>query len=115
MRKRSHLTARQRANVSRLTKLFHDAMLLRGSLVTMARTCGKPKCKCRRGNKHVSLYLSIRLGDKRKMIYIPTAWEQTVGSWVQAYQEAEQLIEDISQSCLRRFLEAKQSGRTPRP
>jgi hypothetical protein len=83
-------------------------MLLAGSLVTMARTCGKPRCRCREGQKHLSLYLSIRVGKGRKMVYVPARLEQTVRAWVDAYQRARRLTDSISQDCLQRLLKAKE-------
>ena len=108
MRHRGHIAEKDRQSRSRLAKLVHNRRLLRGSLVTMARTCGNPRCKCARGKKHVSLYLSIRVGNQRKMIYIPPKWEKTLRSWVEAYQEMKQLTEEISQASLDRFLREKE-------
>lgn len=107
MRHRGHISAKERKKRSRLAKLLHDRRFLCGSLVTMARTCGNPGCKCTRGQKHVSLYLSIKHGQKRKMIYIPSRWEQTIRSWVRSYQEMKELTDQVSQLCLQRFLDGK--------
>ena len=111
MRHRGHISAIERQKRSRLTKLLHDRRFLCGSLVTMARTCGNPGCKCMRGEKHVSLYLSIKDGQKRKMIYVPPHWEQTIRSWVEVYQQIKQMTNEVSQLCLQRFLAGKQSNR----
>ena len=110
MRIRSRISGKERDARSRLAKLLHEGMLLKGSLVTMSRTCGKPNCKCLRGEKHVSLYLSLRVGKGRKMIYVPRALEETVRSWVDTHRTVEALVERISQGCLDRFLKAKQEG-----
>jgi hypothetical protein len=80
----------------------------------MSRTCGKPNCKCLRGEKHVSLYLSVRVGKVRKMIYVPPALEETVRSWVETNRAVEALIERVSQACFERFLKAKQEASRPR-
>jgi len=109
MTTRSHLSPKHRAARSRLVKLLDGGMLLKGSLVTMARTCGKPKCKCQRGHKHVSLYLSVRLGRTRKMLYVPRQLEPTVRGWVQTYRQAQRLMDDISQACVERFVRTKQA------
>jgi hypothetical protein len=93
---------------SRLTQLLHDEMILNGSLVTMARTCGNPRCKCAKGDKHVSLYLAIRTPKGRKMIYVPARLERIVRGWVDHAHEARQLLDQVSQACLQRFLDAKQ-------
>jgi hypothetical protein len=111
MHHRGHISAIERQKRSRLAKLLHDRRFLCGSLVTMARTCGNPGCKCMRGQKHVSLYLSIKDGQKRRMIYVPPRWEQTIRAWVEVYQQIKQLTHDVSQQCLQRFLADKQSDR----
>jgi hypothetical protein len=112
---RTHWTPTERDIRSRLTCLLHERSVLAGSLVTMARTCGKPKCRCRRGHKHVSLYLSIRLGKTRKMIYVPPKLEPTVREAVQAYRQARRLTEEVSHACLQRFLQAKRQLAEARP
>jgi len=110
MRHRNHLPAGERAVRSRLAQLVRSQRLLRGSLVTMSRTCGKQGCKCSRGDRHVSLYLSIRVGTKRTMIYIPGGLQEQVRAWVEAFHEAEGLMEKLSQACLDGFLKQKQRG-----
>ncbi|MFH1616297.1 MAG: DUF6788 family protein [Planctomycetota bacterium] len=106
MRHRGKFTQTDRQARSQLTKLAGGKRLLCGSLVTMARTCGNPRCKCvTRGQKHVSLYLSIRDGKKRKMICIPKKWENTIIRWVENYGKANELMADISAHSLKRFME----------
>jgi len=107
MAPRTQWTEPERHLRSQLARLAHQDQFLAGSLVTMARTCGKPKCKCRRGHKHVSLYLSIRTGKQRKMIYVPAPLEPLARAAVGAYQQAQQLTARVSQACLERFLAAK--------
>lgn len=114
MSPRTKFTPQERQTRSRLTDLLHKEMLLAGSLVTMARTCGKQKCRCQEGRKHVSLYLAIRVGKTRKMIYIPQALEQTVRSWIDAYHRARHLTQSISQDCLQRFLQTKRQHKQRR-
>lgn len=105
---RSHRPPAERDARSRLVKRCADSPLLRGSLVTMRRTCGKPGCRCNDGEKHVSLYLAIRCGKQRKMIYVPSELEQQVREWVQSSQEIDRLLEFVSQSCLERLLQTKE-------
>jgi hypothetical protein len=105
---RSHRSPAERDARSRLVKRCAEAPLLRGSLVTMRRVCGKPGCRCNEGEKHVSLYLAIRYGKRRKMIYIPSELEQRVREWVQSSQEIDRLLELVSQSCLEQLLQTKE-------
>ena len=105
---RSYRSPAERDARSRLVKRCADAPLLRGSLVSMSRVCGKAGCRCTEGQKHVSLYLAIRVGKKRKMIYIPSELEQRVREWVDSSQEIDRLLELVSQSCLEKLLQTKE-------
>ncbi len=115
MRHRGQFSRSERFARSRLTKLLHDRPFLCGSLVRMQRACGKQGCKCTRGELHPSLYLAIRVGEKRKMIHIPQALESTAQQWIETYQEAWGLMEKISQTCLERFVKTKQRQRGKGP
>lgn len=107
MKSRTAMPQKERSARSRLTQLLHNEEVLRGSLVTMSRTCGKPNCRCQQGDKHVSLYLAIRVEGKRKLVYIPEDLEPTVREAVSNYQESHKLVEDVSQMCLQRVLHDK--------
>lgn len=103
MRNRNYLPDPERKARSRLVQILHEQPFLCGSLVSMQRTCGKPGCRCTRGELHPGLYLAIRVGQKRKMIHVPHAMEHSVRQWVANYQEAWQLMEQISEMCMKRF------------
>jgi len=106
MEHRGKFTQKDRQARSQLAKLAGNKRLLAGSLVTMARVCGNPRCKyATKGQKHASLYLSIRDGKKRRMICIPKKWEQTITQWVENYKQANDLIAEISAHSLNRFME----------
>jgi hypothetical protein len=77
----------------------------------MSRVCGKPGCKCTRGDLHPGLYLASRVGSKRQMIHVPQALEDQVRQWVTTYQELWRLMEQVSQSCFQRFQAEKQQFR----
>lgn len=105
---RSQRPAQERQARSRAVQQIADNPLLRGSLVPMARTCGKTGCHCQQGEKHTSLYLSVRLNNRRRMIYIPPAMENSVRGWVENAQEVDRLLDFISQQCLGDFLDQKE-------
>lgn len=104
---RTHRSARERDARSQAVQRVADQALLRGSLVDMQRTCGKKGCRCQQGQKHPALCLAVRLGNQRKMIYIPRALEETVRRWVQTGQEVDGLLDAISQQCLETLLAKK--------
>jgi hypothetical protein len=60
--------------------------MVKGSMVTLARRCGKAGCKCNRGEKHESKYLSISEGGKTRMIYLKPGMEMKVGEAAERYR-----------------------------
>jgi len=115
MRPRNHLPDPERRARSRLTQILHEKPFVLGSLVAMERTCGKPGCKCTRGELHAGLYLALRVDGKRKMIHVPQSMQQPIRQWVANYQEAWRLMEQISKFCLKRFFLKKEQSRGKRP
>lgn len=90
------MSQRERDFRSRLSKLIHGAGILRGSLSVRERTCGKPNCKCAKGEKHVSLYLVFSEKGKYRQLYVPKSHEQEVRLWVSNHERARDLLEEIS-------------------
>jgi len=107
MESRLQMSERERAARSRLVQLLSGQPLICGSVTVMERVCGKPYCRCVEGRKHVSLYLSVRVGGKRKMLYVPTQLEERVQQWVGNYKEVGRRMEELSESALRRFEQEK--------
>ena len=105
---RTQRSPQERDARSQAMQRVADQALLRGSLVHMQRTCGKKNCRCQQGQKHPAVCLAIRVGKRRKMIYIPPALEETVRRWVETGQEVDGLLEAISQECLQTFLVKKE-------
>jgi Family of unknown function (DUF6788) len=114
MASRSQRSAKERDARSRVVRRVADEPLVRGSLLVMRRTCGKKGCHCQTGEKHASLYLAVRRGKKRTMIYIPPALEETARLWVQNGRQVDELLDFISQQCLEQLLDQKDQvlGRT---
>lgn len=108
MKHRNYLSQKERNARSKATKLVHDKPLIVGSLVEMANTCGKPNCKCTKGDKHRSWCLAVRHEGKRKMIHIPRQCENVIFEGVKTYQELWKQMETISQESLERISLAKQ-------
>ena len=114
---RSILPAAERQSRSRLHLLLNQAEgFLHGSLIVMARRCGKSSCRCATDDnaKHQSLYLGQTLEGKTTMIYIPARLVGTVRQWHDNFQQAEQLIEQLSRQGRARLSQAK-SARSGNP
>ena len=108
MPSRSQRPAKERHARSRVVGDVAKNPLLRGSLVVMRRQCGKPGCHCQQGEKHTSLYLAVRAGKRRTMIYIPPAREEMVREWVQRGRQIDDVLDFISGQCLEQMLAEKQ-------
>ncbi|TLN00262.1 hypothetical protein FDZ71_14645 [bacterium] len=73
----------------------------------MSRTCGNKRCKCASGQKHVSLYLNARIGDQRKMVYVPKEMEESVKVMVDNAHKVDDLLEEMSQALIDQVVQAK--------
>ncbi len=93
---RGKMSADERQFRSALKKLIASRGLLRGTLVRRERTCGRPNCKCARGEKHPGLLLVVSEDGQRRQLHIPKDWEATVEQWVADYQEIRELLERVS-------------------
>lgn len=105
----NRFSAQERATRSRLAQLLHDQEVIAGSVVSMARRCGKKGCHCEQGEKHVSLYLSVKVKGKRRMMYVPAELEEHVRRAVGVYRQSEQLTQALSEACVNRVLEQKRN------
>ena len=89
--------ARERDDADRLQRhLAQLGPLMRGSLVRSRGTCGKPNCRCTRGQPHEGLYLVVTEGGKPRQLYVPKSWEQTVRDWIEQYRQARRLMDELS-------------------
>lgn len=110
MQHRNHMPQKERYARSKLAKLLHDYPLIKGALVTSGRTCGKPGCKCAKGEKHISSYLSVvRHKGKREMICVPKQLEHSIRTSVQTYKDIMELVDIISDFCLDRLMKSKKT------
>ena len=95
-RSRAHMTAEERRRRSALARLVSQRGLVRGNLLERRRVCGKPNCKCTRGELHVNLYLVFSENGKLRQLFVPRRWEPLIRQWVADYHDARRLLEEIS-------------------
>ena len=105
---RSQFPDRERRRRSRLAQIVHAARFLRGTLSLRNVRCGKPTCRCARGEPHACLYLVRRHGGKLRQLFVPRPWEQRVRQAVENHQEMERLIEELSDLEWKRLKERKE-------
>lgn len=81
---------------SAINRLVSQHGLVHGTLIRRQRVCGKPSCRCARGQRHESLYLVVTEGRKVRQLYVPVDWEATVRQWIENYQTTRQLMDSLS-------------------
>jgi hypothetical protein len=81
---------------SKLVRLVSTGAFIRGTLSTREKMCGKPNCKCTRGEKHIALYLVVSQEGRLRQLFVPKSHEETVRQWIEQYRQAEALLEEIS-------------------
>ena len=97
-----------------LTKLLPPLReVLRGSLMERYLTCGKPDCKCARGERHGPVwYLSVSLDQAlRTGSTVPSHQVEQVRRWIENYHRVKECLEqisDINRELLRREKGLKQ-------
>lgn len=90
------MSPEERRSRSELRRILNGSGLLHGTLVRRKRVCGKSNCRCARGAKHESLYLVVTENGTPRQLYVPKEWEQTVRQWIEQYQKARELMDEIS-------------------
>src|SRR5712664_5019222 len=104
---RSSLSASERRFRSQIAQLSSTNRFLRGTLSERARSCGKPNCRCARGELHKSLYLVQSQAGKLRQICVPKSWQQRVRQAVNDYHLMQELIEEVSELEWKRLQEKK--------
>lgn len=94
---RSGLSPAERELRSRIAQLVHHRWLLHATLAPRARRCGKPNCRCARGEPHVSLYLVQSRQGQGRQLFVPPHWEPRVRQAVADYQHLQQLLDELSE------------------
>ena len=104
------LSAPERDARSRLHQLLsHAEGFLHGSLIVLARRCGKPSCRCASDDaaRHASLCLGQTRGGKTTTVHIPADLEPLARLWTDNFQQASRLLEQLNQEGRRRLAKAK--------
>ena len=92
-----------------LDRLLEAAeVMLQGSLSQTTRTCGRPGCRCRRGERHgPHTYLTFRTSEGRSSsLYVPPAeladFHQAVAAWGRFWKLATELSRRNREEIVRR-------------
>lgn len=82
---------------SQLAQMLRSAGVVRATLNWREKTCGKPNCRCARGDKHHHLYLVASENGKTRQLFIPRSLHTQARQWVESYQKVRELLEELSQ------------------
>lgn len=96
MRIPSHPTLIRSMLDSRIAKLQARSPLLTASLVTIAKTCGRPGCHCQSGEKHVGHYLTFKEDGKTRTVYVPQDMVTEVQGWVEEHRRLRKLSQEVT-------------------
>lgn len=66
---------------------FSDRPVIKGTVYELKRRCGKPGCKCARGELHASMVVSASERGKTRLQVIPRGFLVEVQAKVRRYQE----------------------------
>jgi hypothetical protein len=96
MRVPEHPTLIRRMLDARLKKLATSQPVLAASLVTIAKHCGRPNCRCHNGGpKHAGQYLTCKVEGKTRTTYVPLDLLPDVRSWIDNHRRLQQLLREI--------------------
>jgi hypothetical protein len=70
-----------------------EPVLLRGTLTTFRRRCGKPTCRCASGEPHESPALTYTEGGRTKTLTLTDAEVETVSAALARYQAAREELD----------------------
>lgn len=82
---------------ARVKRLAEARPLLAGSLVRIAKHCGRAGCRCQRGEKHAGWYLTRYHQGRTQTTYVPLDLVEEVRAWVKEHRRVKQLIAEISE------------------
>lgn len=93
---RTKMSPEERRLRSQLVQLLSGVGLLRATLNPRQKVCGKPGCRCARGEKHSALYVVASEDGKPQQLFVPHTLEPQVRQWVSSYQRIRELLEELS-------------------
>lgn len=93
---RTRMSPEERHLRSQLVQLLSGVGLLRATLNPRQKVCGKPGCRCARGEKHSALYVVAREDGKPHQLFVPASLEAQARQWVSSYQRIRELLDELS-------------------
>jgi hypothetical protein len=70
----------------------------RGSLIQYSRRCGAAGCQCSRGELHTGWALSVSVGGKTRVVYLPEHLRREVAAGLRRHKDLVGLLEKIAKA-----------------
>jgi hypothetical protein len=77
-------------------KLSTLGPLMRGTVVLLGSTCGNPRCKCARGEKHPQYYFSVNIDRRTKTMYLRKEMKSKAEEYVKNYKLLWHIVEEMT-------------------
>jgi gas vesicle protein len=90
-------TPKERRIRSRLHQLVRGQGVLHASLLTLKTKCGKPSCRCAKGEEHEAVVVEQSKQGKTRMRTVPPQLREEISAWVENWKEAQELWEELSE------------------
>ena len=75
--------------------LLYPGEMIRGSLYEIRRSCGNPRCRCARGEKHVATCLSLPVKGKKRLVYVRREDHDWVRKQAASYRDYQKAMAEI--------------------
>lgn len=95
--RKSQMSSKERATRSQIAKLIHYAPIMRATVTVRKVTCGKPNCRCARGDRHPAVYITSRQGGTMRQLFIAKEKEEEIRRWVANYHRVCELLDELSE------------------
>jgi len=70
---------------------------MRATLITLKRKCGKPRCRCTKGELHVSPAVEQSRRGKTRLKTLSKDRQQEVKEWIENWHKVQGLLEELSE------------------
>lgn len=88
-----------------------DPLVLRGTLTTFRRRCGKPSCRCATGEPHASPALTFYEDGRTRTVTLRPGEVEVVAAAVARYDEAAEQLREAADAGLAAFRARRQARR----
>lgn len=94
---KARMSPEERHLRSQLAQMVSRVGLVHATLNWREKTCGKPNCRCRSGQRHRSLYLVVSENGKVRQLFVPRSLHTQAIEWVEGHRRVRELLDELSE------------------